>query len=233
MRFKKLVDAVYALHPEFNFNTVFTQVSYLSQKRPEQVIKPSRGLYQLAEDADAESIDNENQSIKEKSAGKMREDDFYQSFADFLKSDLDEATEAEPIGGAGLKAKWGTPDVIGVYKPQAADLLKFPMELIAGEVKIDPQHPVVAFGQAVAYRLFAHKSYIAMPTTLSESDQGRLETLCMLFGVGLVLFDLDKKNPNYVIRVRAQRFNPDWFYVNELAERLKSHDSEKFQKLFG
>jgi hypothetical protein len=34
------------------------------------------------------------------------------------------------------------------------------------------------------------------------------------------------------IRLRAQRFAPDMFYVNELAERLKSNDSETFEKLF-
>jgi hypothetical protein len=54
----------------------------------------------------------------------------------------------------------------------------------------------------------------------------------MLFGVGLVLFDLNKDAPVFSIRVRAQRFSPDMFYVNEFAERLKLHDSEVFEKLF-
>jgi hypothetical protein len=71
-----------------------------------------------------------------------------------------------------------------------------------------------------------------MPTTLGQEDQDRLESLCMLFGVGLALFDLDIKDPNYQIRVRAQRFSPDMFYVNEFAERLKNHDPEVFEKLF-
>jgi hypothetical protein len=44
--------------------------------------------------------------------------------------------------------------------------------------KIDPQAPVVAFGQAVAYRLFSAKTYVAMPSTLTEEDQSRLESLC-------------------------------------------------------
>jgi hypothetical protein len=46
----------------------------------------------------------------------------------------------------------------------------------------------------------------------------------VLFGVGLVLFDVDKTNPRFSIRVRAQRFSPDMFYVNEFAERLKLHE---------
>jgi hypothetical protein len=72
-----------------------------------------------------------------------------------------------------------------------------------------------------------------MPTTLTAEDQSRLESLCMLYGVGLVLFDLDKNVPRFAPRVRAQRFTPDMFYVNEFAERLKHHDAETFERLFG
>jgi hypothetical protein len=32
---------------------------------------------------------------------------------------------------------------------------------------------------------------------------------------------------------RSYRFPPDMFYVNEFAERLKLHDDETFEKLFG
>jgi hypothetical protein len=55
----------------------------------------------------------------------------------------------------------------------------------------------------------------------------------MLFGVGLVLFDLSKDDPQFSIRVRANRFSPDMFYVNEFADRLKHHDAEIFEELFG
>jgi len=71
-----------------------------------------------------------------------------------------------------------------------------------------------------------------MPTSMTLEDQSRLEALCILFGVGLVLFDLDAKKPNFQIRVRAQKFTPDMFYVNEFAERLKEFDTEKFELLF-
>jgi hypothetical protein len=146
---------------------------------------------------------------------------------------LGEVTDVAPLGGAGLKSKWGTPDVVGIYKSRASDLIKFPLEIVSAEIKIDPQAPVVAFGQAVAYRLFSSKTYIGMPTSLTETDLSRLESLCMLFGVGLVLFDLNKDAPAFSIRVRAQRFSPDMFYVNEFAERLKYHDIEIFEELFG
>src|ERR1035438_3063705 len=130
-----------------------------------------------------------------------------------------------------MKSKWGTPDVVGIYKPLASNLIKFPLEIISAEIKIDPQAPVVAFGQAVAYRLFSTKTYIAMPTTLAEQDKSRLESLCMLFGIGLVLFELNKNAPKFSIRGRAQRFSPDMFYVNEFADSLKRHNAKMFEEL--
>ena len=142
-------------------------------------------------------------------------------------------THVVPLGGAGIKGKWGTPDVVGVYKSSARDVIKFPVEIICAEVKTEPQQPVVAFGQAVAYRLFSHRVYIAMPATLTDEDASRLEALCMLFGIGLVLFNVNKEQPNYAIRVRAQTHQPDTFYVNSFAERLFSHSKEAFEKLFG
>jgi len=72
-----------------------------------------------------------------------------------------------------------------------------------------------------------------MPAAMSEVDYGRLEALCMLFGIGLVLFDLDRETPNFQIRVRAQRFPPDMFYVNEFAEGLFRIDPAVFDELFG
>ncbi|MGK5083660.1 hypothetical protein WDW37_10175 [Bdellovibrionota bacterium FG-1] len=167
-------------------------------------------------------------------AGKPRvvESDFYVSFSEWLKNDLDEVTDSVDLGGAAIRTKWGTPDVVGVYKPLASNLIKFPLEIVSAEIKTEPQAPVVAFGQAISYRLFSSKTYIVMPSSVTEEDSSRLEALCMLFGVGLVLFDLNVEDPNFTIRVRAQRFSPDMFYVNEFADRLRLHDPEKFEKLF-
>ena len=71
-----------------------------------------------------------------------------------------------------------------------------------------------------------------MPKTMTEKDQSRLESLCMLFGVGLVLFDLKVKDPDYSIRVRAQRIAPDMFFVNDFADRLRAHNRDVFEQLF-
>jgi hypothetical protein len=232
IRYTALIEKVLELSPETSPNTISGSVYNLDSLFPNEITKPSRGLFTSVGTSDSESIVVGNTEQVGPTGVKIKESDFYEPFAQWLKNDLGEVTNVAPLGGAGLKGKWGTPDVVGVYKPRARDLIKFPLEIVSVEIKIDPQAPVVAFGQAISYRLFSTKTYIAMPTSLSEEDQSRLEALCMLFGVGLVLFDLDKSKPAFTIRVRAQRFSPDMFYVNEFAERLKYHDLEVFEDLF-
>jgi hypothetical protein len=219
--------------PETSKNTIGGAVWNLHEKFPREISKPSRGLFVPTGGARNEAVTVGNAEQVTPAGIRVSESDFYEPFAEWLKQDLDEVTAVAPLGGAGLKSKWGTPDVVGTYKPLASDLIKFPIEIVSAEIKIDPQAPVVAFGQSVAYRLFSTKTYIAMSTTITAEDQARLESLCMLFGVGLVLFELNKDAPAFSIRMRAHRFSPDMFYVNEFAERLKSHNDELFNQLFG
>lgn len=232
IRYSALIAEILNRNPETPRNTIQGAVWNLDVLYPSEVAKPSRGLFSPASALEEESavLGRTEQTTTE--GTRVAESDFYEPFADYLKNNLDEVTEVSSLGGAGLKSKWGTPDVIGVYKPLARQLIKFQLEIVSAEIKIDSTQPVVAFGQAIAYRLFSSKTYIAMPTTLTEIDQSRLESLCMLFGVGLVLFDLNKEEPNFGIRVRAQRFTPDMFYVNEFADGLRQHNNEIFERLF-
>ena len=232
IRYSELVRRILAENPETLKVTVESTIPTFHAKFPNEISKPSRGLFKPVTAAGDDSVVVGSPEQIAPTGVKVKESDFYEPFAEWLKNDLDEVTDVAPLGGASMKSKWGTPDVVGVYKPLAANLIKFSLEIVSAEIKIDPQAPVVAFGQAVAYRLFSSKTYVAMPTTLTEEDQSRLESLCMLFGVGLVLFEPDKNNPKFAIRVRAQRFSPDMFYVNEFAERLKLHDAEVFETLF-
>jgi hypothetical protein len=232
IHYSELVEAIATKHPETLKTTIQGAVWNLAAVFPDLVTKPSRGLFKTAS-ADGDGPSDKAVTTTTAAGVKLKESDFYDLFAQWLKNDLDEATTVVPLGGAGLKSKWGTPDVVGVYKPLASNLIKFPLEIVSAEMKIDPQTPVVAFGQAVAYRLFSTKTYIAEPSTISEEDLSRLEALCMLFGVGLILFDPSLTNPNFRIRMRAQQFSPDMFYVNEFADRLCLHNHEVFQDLFG
>ncbi|MGC8541757.1 MAG: hypothetical protein ACP5QA_14180 [Phycisphaerae bacterium] len=230
IRYSELIQEISRQSPETPVNTVHGCTWDLAIRFPAEIIKPSRGLFKPA------SAQSENSatmaSTEGESAPGYSEDAFYEPFAEWLKNDLDEVTAVSSLGGAGLKTKWGTPDVVGVYKPIASNLIKFPLEIVSAEIKISPQAPVVAFGQAVAYRLFSTKTYVVMPSSLSEEDLSRLESLCMLFGIGLAIFDLNLENPAFSIRVRAQRYLPDMFYVNEFADRLRQHDNEVFEHLF-
>jgi len=121
----------------------------------------------------------------------------------------------EIVGGCGFKDKWGTPDVIGIRKARESDLIKCPTEIISAEVKTDSSNLITAFGQACSYRLFSHRSYLVVPKSALSEDLDRLESLCIACGLGLILFDCQNvSNPNFAIRVRAIRTEPDMFYVN-------------------
>lgn len=226
IRYTDLVRQIVQQNPGTETNTVCGNVFDLHRKFPKEIAKRTRGLFTPVGIPEPDDVVETKETVAENK--------FYEPFADWLKNDLDEATDAIALGGSAMGRKWGTPDVVGVYRPLASNLIKFPPEIISVEIKIDRQQPVVAFGQAVAYRLFSTKTYIVMPASISPEDQDRLEALCLLCGIGLVLFtEANVKEPSFSIRVRAQRFSPDMFYVNEFAERLKDSDPAKFNSLFG
>ena len=152
----------------------------------------------------------------------LKEEQFYEPFADWITSELEECTKTIALGGNRFKDKWGTPDVIGIREPRKSDIIKPPTEIVSAELKIDRSGLIVAFGQACAYKLFSHKSYIVVPSQSQEEDIGRLDVLCRTLGLGLILFDADKpENPQFEIRVRAARHEPDMFYVNKFMKLLE------------
>lgn len=229
IRYSALVAKIAADHPETPKNTVHGAVWDLDKTFSGEVLKPSRGLFTINAPAKTNGAVSPAQPVATTS---LRESDFYESFAEWLKNDLDEATDALALGGSGLRSKWGTPDVVGTFKPLPSNRVKFDMEIISAEIKIATSESITAFGQAIAYRLFSHKVYLVIPSNVPEEDQSRIEALALLFGVGFVQFDLSADEPNYRARVRAQRFSPDVWYVNEFAERLHDHNKSAFNRLF-
>ncbi len=103
---------------------------------------------------------------------------------------------------------------------------------MTAEIKAVPSQPVVAFGQAVAYRLFSHRSYIVVPNSTTSDDMNRLKSLCSIHGVGLVTFALNKEQPDYIVVVLPANAAPDMFYVNNMLERLKSGEPSLLNRLF-
>lgn len=237
IRWSDILRLVEAQSLETPHNSVHGAVHQLLQSN-DQIVKVARGTYQLKKHAAAEAVEAQAEdealsSTPVKAEGKRSatEQDFYASFAEWLEEN-DEATFASALGGSSFGGKWGTPDVIGVLKPRAQDIFKFEPQIVTAEIKAVPGQPVVAFGQAVAYRLFCHKSYIVVPTTTSSDDMNRLKALCGLHGVGLVIFTLDIAQPDYMVVVLPTVAAPDMFYVNTMLERLKSSEPGLLNKLF-
>ncbi|MBS0255392.1 MAG: hypothetical protein JSS36_09350 [Proteobacteria bacterium] len=235
LRWGNLVKDIAADHPETPENSIWGATQRLF-KEDASIIKVSKGIYALlsaVEAGERETAVDEPPEISSVSvAGKtLKESDFYKPFAEWLMS-LDEVTEAIPVGGNILKGKWNTPDVIGVLRPLSGDLVKFSPKIVSAEIKIDPAQPVTAFGQAVSYRLFSHKSYLVLPNTTIAEDLDRIEALCGVFGLGLVVFDLNEDRPDFRMVTRAISAEPDMIYVNQLAKRLNQVDSKAFDRLF-
>jgi len=238
IRWTDLLRAVAKDDPEIQHTSVHDGVHHFL-KNQNDVVKIARGTYLLAEFLGQIEPSSVNSTVQPDTAATTSaqppshlEHQYYEAFADWLADDLDDVNHAVAVGGNILKGKWGTPDVIGVLKPKSSDLVKFEPQIVSAEIKTDPNAPVVAFGQSVAYRLFSHKSYMVMPETVTKPDLERMEALATLYGIGLVTFTLDPSAPAFELRVRAVPSQPDMFYVNEMARRLLDHDEEVFNDLF-
>jgi len=182
-----------------------------------EVIKPEKGLYKLASNQNV--TQNSSNSLVQ-ATNNISEKDFYQSFADWLIEEVQECSKAIPLGGNKFGGKWGTPDVIGVLLPSRTDIIK-EIEVTTAEIKININQLITAFGQACSYKLFSHRVYLVIPQQSNTDDIVRLDSLCTLFGIGLILFDkTNKDNPNYQIRNRAQKGLSDNFYANKNLEKI-------------
>jgi len=218
IRYSELVREIKSSLPEIPKNTIDGTIWNLNIRLPDKVAKPERGLFIL------------KKYLQGKVEGvTYKEENFYQPFADYLVNDLEECTKAIVLGGNKFGDKWGTPDVFGIYKFSEADPIKPPIEIVSAEIKLDINQLITAFGQACAYKLFSHKVYLVIPKDV-EREISRLESLCARFGIGLILFNRsDPNNPDFEIRTRAIKIEPDYFYVNEYLKRL---DKEDLKRLF-
>jgi hypothetical protein len=143
------------------------------------------------------------------------EADFYKPFAEWLIK-MKESSKAKDLGGNRLTDKWATPDVVGTTPTPRDDISKFPIQIVAAEIKVDRSQLVPGFGQACAYRLFAHKSYLVIPNNTCEDERERIETLCQMFGIGLITFNADdRKKPDFQRRKKPETQQPILSYYNK------------------
>lgn len=214
LRFSDLLKKLHQTFPDIPPNTVRGSIWNLDAAFPELVTKRVRGLF--VHTTFSSSLHRPDKHGSATASSKVREEDFYDAFADWIVDDLEECTKAIALGRNKFRDKWGTPDVVGIRAPRKSDIVQSPTEIISAEIKVDGAGLITAFGQACAYKLFSHKSYIVVPQDSSQEDLARLDALCLVVGIGLILFDTTSvKNPNFQIRVRALRHEPDMFYVNK------------------
>ncbi len=222
LRYSELHAKISIADKSFNSNTINGCIWDLDVKFPDKIYKPSRGLFRLTQ---YRSLETESQSeslatsIKE---GLIKEEDFYSPFADWLKNEIEDVTRVIPLGGNIFKDKWGTPDVIGIREPQRSDIIKGQTEIVSAEIKTETSQLVTAFGQACAYKIFSHKTYLVIPKQSAEDEISRLDSLCQIFGIGLVTFDLFAPTlPDFRILVRPTKHEPDLFYTNKYLPKVE------------
>lgn len=164
VRFSELVRNLQEVFPGEAYGNFTGAIWNLDSRFPTEIYKPARGLFRLTQfktDEPAETTSEAVESVQ--TPGRIRESHFYEAFANYLVQDLEECTKAIQLGGSMFGAKWGTPDIFGIFKARESDIFKPALEVVVAEVKTDCSQPITAFGQACAYRLFAHKSYLVIP----------------------------------------------------------------------
>ena len=230
IRYADLIRGISEVLPDTKINTIHGTIWEFKQKidkgEIKDVARPEKGLYILRE------------YLKEKEFGateygeeetEIKEEDFYKLFADYLVNDLEECTKAMPLGGNRFQDRWGTPDVIGTYRILGIGHVQPPIEVISAEIKTDINQLITSFGQACSYKLFSHKVYLVIPKDARGIDIKRIESLCLKFGIGLILFNrTNKENPEFEILTRAVKSEPDYFYLNKYLRLIEDVASELF-----
>lgn len=212
----ELSRMIQAEFPDHNEGSIYWDyVVHLHDDLPSEVYKPFQGrlrhvtykdLYEKAESGGT-------------SVGRIKEDEFYQPFAEWLEAER-ECTKAIKLGNTIGADSWGNPDVVGINEPKEVWRLKHPIEIVTAEIKSGGSwnELIKAFGQACSYRLFSHKTYIVVPSNSDELD--KIDALSLRFGIGLVIFENNKlENPEFEFLTRAYKHEPDMGYLNEFVER--------------
>ena len=225
IRYSELARRIHLELPDIHSRSIPGFIWDLDVKRPKEVYKPERGIFRHTKFKHDEAKENILDSDIELAtpSSPVKEEDFYALFAEWIKNELEECTKAIPLGGNKFKEKWGTPDVIGIRASRQSDIIKLPTEIVSAEIKVDSTSLITAFGQSCAYKLFSHKSYIVIPLESAPDDLARLDSLCRIFGIGLILFNAaSDENPDFQIRVRAAKHEPDMFYVNKYMKLIEN-----------
>lgn len=215
LHYKDLRNKIKESDVPFNSSTINNSITHLDADYSDKVYKPSRGFFRLVAFADQE-LENLVSPVAELASPDFKEEAFYTPFAEWLKNEIEDVTHAIALGSGAFKDKWGTPSVIGKKESGHSDIVKGITEIVAAEIKTATYHLITAFGHACAYKLFCHKAYLVIPQQTHGDDISRMESLCQIFGIGLVTFNVaDPSEPDFRMIVRPSRNEPDLFYTNK------------------
>ncbi len=222
LRYSELLRRIKQTEPELNPNTVNNCIWNLEVLQPQDVYKPVKGLFRLVKFKEPTPPELTRELQVGPLQSKLREDVFYPLFASWLKNDLEEVTHAIALGGNVFRDRWGTPDVIGKSESKRSDVIKGPTSIVSAEIKVDLAGLVTGFGQACAYKLFSHKSYLVIPSQTPDEEMARIDSLCQMVGIGLVTFNAKNSTlPEFRLIVRATKHEPDLFYTNRYVTHVE------------
>jgi hypothetical protein len=221
LHYAELIRKIEAALPGMSRNTISGSIWDLDQTHQDKVYKVSKGIFRLLK-YQSSVAPAQSPAPQVASARQIREEDFYQPFADWLVNEVEECSAAIALGGNRFKDKWQTPDVVGKLEPSRSDIVTYETEIVSAEIKLDDGASVTAFGQACSYKLFSHKSWLVVPKSSGDEDIARLDSLCRILGIGLVLFDSAKPDdPDFTIQTRPVRSLPDMFYTNKYMKLIE------------
>lgn len=228
-RNKEVVEWIGKKYPEANGSSIQSTISWLKANNDE-ISDPGRGWVSLVSIDEAEAV----AASKEATPRQYEEAKIYEPLRQFLLQE-EICNNAIISGSFRFNGKWGNPDVFGVFKPLASQFYKFQPEYVAAEIKDANANLVEAFGQAVAYQLFTHRSYLVVPesetTKTRKDDLDRIDTLCEMVGIGLILFKIDGETYSFRQEVRAKKSAPDAYFLNSFLNELKARVDVGFDDL--
>lgn len=226
LRFTTLVKRV-SSETGANLNTCNGSLYNLPNELPDKVSRPYRGLFILKEN-EKFLKDALEEVPAQKFDLKFSEEDIYEPAKNYLLGN-EECTHAIIVGGNVLGKKWGTPDIVGVIRANSDALYKPILEIIAVEVKKEGYEPVEALGQAMAYKLFAHRTWLVLPDD-DHADIERIQGIAITANVGLISFTRKDKDFEFMTLNRPTSGRPDLTEVNDMIEKLKK-EKQKYYEL--
>ena len=226
LRFASLVKRV-SSETGTNLNTCNGNLYNLPNELPDKVSRPSRGLFILKEN-EKFLKDTSEEAPEQQSDIKLNEEGIYEPARNHLLGN-GECTHAVIVGGNSFGKKWGTPDIVGVIRADSDAVYKPILEIIAVEVKNEGYDPVEALGQAMAYKLFAHRTWLVLPHD-NQNEIERIQGIAITANIGLISFTGKDKDLEFTTLNRPTSGCPDIIEVNKMLEKLK-RDRPKYIEL--